>query len=110
MLHDIFKGFLVLLSVIDVQGNTFSSESSSSSNPVEIVLVVRDYFPLFTDCCNGDVKVDDQLNFRHVDTSRKEVGGDDSGYLQVPEFLDLFVSFLGIHVSKDDVCLVTTFF
>lgn len=76
-----------------VDGNTLSAESTSSTNSMDVVLSV-----------GGQVKVDDQRNLLDIDTSGKQIGGDEDSRRTGSEGLhnDISLGLLGLSVHGRD--------
>jgi len=71
-----------------VDGNSLSSESSRSSNSVNVVLQI-----------SGQIVVDDQRNLLDIDSSSKEISGDEDSGRSSSEFIQNDISFLLSNIS-----------
>ena len=65
MLLDLLESAHVLLSDDEVDGDTLSAESAAATDSVQVVLDG-----------GGEVVVNNQRDLLHVDTSGKQIGGD----------------------------------
>ena len=72
----------------EVNSSSLSSESSGSSNSVDVVLLLE-----------GELVVDDETNLLHVDSSGEQVGGDEHSSGSSSEFLHDHVSLDLVHLS-----------
>lgn len=77
----------------EVDGNTLSAESSTSTNSMDVVLSV-----------GGQVEVDDQRNLLDIDTSGKQIGSDEDSRRTGSESLhnDISLRLLGLTVHGGD--------
>ncbi len=103
------ESFLIDVSIKESQCYASISETTSSSDTMEIVLVVRDEVASIR-FLNGDIEVYDKLDRLHVETAGEEVGGNDDLDLTLAELLDVFVSFFFGHPAENDVDLVPCIF
>ena len=59
--------------------------------------------------CEGHVKIDDQLNGRHVETSREHVSCNNDLSYSLAELVNLLISFPLVHCTENNVDLVAVF-
>ena len=106
MFSNLPEGYLILISVEDGESNTSVAEASGSPNAVHVALIVR----LMSLISDGHVKVDDQLNFVHVEATREQICGNDGVDLALSELLNVLVSLFFFHVSHyDNHCVAAIF-
>lgn len=105
VLCNLVKVLLVLVTVIDANGDTLATETTSAANPVNVGLGVTLLLSV-GQVHIGDVKIDDNLDLGHVNTPRKHIGSDDDIDFTLAEFIHDEVSLLLTHVTEHDRGLV----
>jgi len=97
------KVLAIIITVVNGDCDTLSTESSRTTNSVQVVLRVTD--PLVSTTAYslcGYVEIDNDLNFWHVDTSCKHIGSDDDADFSSSEFFYHFITLLMAHITKND--------
>ena len=75
----------------EVDGGSFLTETTSTSNPVNVVLLL-----------DWQLVVDDEANLLNIDTSSKQVGGDEYSHSTLSELLHDDISLDLVHFSVHD--------
>jgi len=75
----------------EVDGSSLSTETSSSTNSMDVVLLL-----------DGELVVDDETNLLHINTSSKQVSGDEHADGSLSELLHDDVSLDLVHLSVHD--------
>ena len=101
VLCNLVKVLLVLVTVIDANGDTLATEATSAANPVNVGLGVTLLLSV-GQVHVRDVKVDDNLDLGHVNTPRKHISSDDHIDFTLAEFVHDEVALLLTHVTEHD--------
>lgn len=94
--YDFVKHFFVNVAIINGESDTWLSESSCSSNSVEVSLSIS--LELALNLSAWHIKVDNKFNFRNINTSGYEVSGDEHRDILFPELFDDIVSVFLCHL------------
>jgi len=103
MVDNFFNELFVNISVVNSEGDSWNTESARSSDPMKIHIWVTDCLIGSSDLEHWNIIVDDKLCGWHINTSRKDVGGDQHVNLLLSEFLHGFISFFWRHFRSHDV-------
>jgi len=106
MIENLFQVALVFITIIQGDCDTLRTKSSCSTDSVEIVLRVADSLSVWSLGLSRDIKVDNELDLRDIDTSCEQISCDDDADLSSAELGNHFVTLLNAHVSEDDARLV----
>jgi hypothetical protein len=75
----------------EVDGSSLSTETSSSTDSVDVVLLL-----------DGELVVDDETNLLYINTSSKQIGGDEYSHSTLSELLHDDISLDLVHFSVHD--------
>ena len=97
LIHQIVVNVILGLLRDKSHRNTVSSKPSSSSDPVEVVGVIRVFEAKLLD--ERHLVIDDKIDFRHIDSSRQHVSADQTGDVGFSELIDDLVSHFGVRLA-----------
>ena len=101
--ENLLKELTVLIAVINSDCDTSRAKPARTTNPVQVILCITDPFITSTTDSRGrHIKVDNDLNLRHIDTSCQHVRRDNNADFSSPELLNHLISFLVAHLTKYD--------
>ena len=106
MVENLIQVALVFVTIVQGDCDTLRTKSSCSTDSVEIVLRVADSLSVWTLGLSRDIKVDNELDLRDIDTSCEQISSDDDADLSSAELGNHFVTLLNAHVTEDDARLV----
>jgi len=107
MVNDFIHKLLVHISVINGKGDSWHSKPSRSSNSMKIRLRITTAFFRAQYPLGRNIVIDNELCFWHIDTSGKDVGGNEDVNLLFSEFFHGFIAFLIAHLGCHDERHVT---
>ena len=102
MIKDLLQVIAIFLSIIESNGDTFGAEATRTANSVQVIFCITDFLVATTCPLCRHIEVDDDLNLRNINTTRKHVGSNDHTDLATSELTDHLVTLFRAHVTEND--------
>ena len=107
LIHQIVVNVILSLLGNKSHRDTVSSKSSGSSNPVEVVGVIWVFEAKLLD--EWHLVIDDQIDFRDINSSRQHVRADQTGNVSFSKLIDDLVSNFRVCLANQLLCFYTHF-
>ena len=103
LIENLLQVLTVIITVIQRNCNTLSTEATRASNPMQVVLCVSNSLSsILAYSLGGHIEVDDDLDLWHVNASRQHVSCDHDANLSRPKLLNHLISLLMAHLTEND--------
>ena len=102
MIKDLLQVIAIFLSIVQRNCDTFGTEATRTANSVQVIFCISDFLVASTCPLDWHVEIDNDLDFRDVNTTSKHVSSDDNADLASPELTNHFVTLLRAHVAEND--------